>query len=155
MKQWVAIMAAFAVFFLGLGILAPRLNPAPPTPADDVREAVFRSQMARWPSPVYCVGAAGWANNDPSPAFLARFSGVRVYRASDCILNDQGAVVIRQTGERAHNLQVGEITWSGDDAATAGGGYSFAGLGGEGGIFRVVQRNGKWVVVSYQHTWES
>lgn len=105
--------------------------------ATAVYEAVLRHQVQRWrvaqrPDAVCYVWIDG---KDPSPAFLEQLGGDRPALAA-------GSQAPKGKGLHLH---VEELKWLDDDTAELKGGFS-DGKDGSQNRYRVVRRDGHWVV---------
>jgi hypothetical protein len=110
----------------------------------DVLETVFRHQMARCykgrrPRTYFL----SYRGHDPSEALMSRFgdAGPRARARSQ-----MSGFKDKQTGERGILLSVGDVRWSGSREATVTGTCGAALLDAYSYSYRVVRRDGKWVV---------
>jgi hypothetical protein len=116
---------------------------------DDIREAVFRYRISSKNSNSRVFLRID--GKDPSDTFMARFADLNppVEKASGARLK---STWLRDglTGEQAVELSVGSISWISVDRVEVPG-SSYCGMRcADVGIYRVVKRNGHWVVEQYE-----
>ncbi|HEY7598300.1 MAG TPA: hypothetical protein VH741_00105 [Candidatus Limnocylindrales bacterium] len=136
-------------------------DPAPARDDDDVLEAVFRHQfthhaaLRRETAALYCLALDD--DQDPSADFLRRFAAhlPPVVAASRCALTAEGEVQDRDNGAPALLFRVTALRRLGDDEAEARAEYLEGWLCGAGSTYRVVRRDGQWVVTDDRMRWIS
>ena len=104
---------------------------------------------------VYFVAFAD--STDPSPEFIKRFAGLKTpVKPLSAGEWRQMFIYDKATGERGAAFYIQKITMHGRRSAEVevalhpGGGLSASGL-----VYRVVQKNGKWVVIGERLKWLS
>ena len=116
---------------------------------DDIREAVFRYRIeSENPSARVFLRIDG---KDPSDTFMTRFaeSNPPVKKSSGAYLKSP-SLRDRFTGEQAVDLSVGSISWISVDRVELPG-SSYCGIRcADTGIYRVVKKNGRWLVEKYE-----
>jgi hypothetical protein len=129
------------------------------TPDDQIREVVFRHDLARWASAgaklEYVFLDVGKGRADPSAELLARFDGhvPPVEPVSSCSSGD--GVRHKRDGGRGIILEVRSIRHLDEDTAEVEGGYYENGLSAEGSTYQLKRRDGKWVVTGRKLNWVS
>jgi hypothetical protein len=146
-------MSFLLVITLFLFAVQPAAGSLPSSNDNDIREAVFRYLMNKYPAAdAYCLstGIAGRGGYiDPDPELLARFRGKPIVKkASECIGNSTGPFLIEP---RSVLLTVEKITSLSQTSATVEVQY-FRNLQDSGGGSSKVSRqeNGQWVVIDFK-----
>ena len=120
-----------------------------PNEEDDIREAIFRSQLTAG------VNFLSIDGKDPSEAFMKRFEGsdpptLKLSRArKKKVLRDVTEVVDRKTDRDGTILKVGNVHWIDQNSVTVEGGNYCGSLCNASGIFHVVREKGIWVVKNF------
>lgn len=152
---------------------------------DDIRESVFRYQfenigktyITKNPDIIYFISIRGLKHNqykdiDPSDSFMGRFKShvPLVKKVSQCTdeIDDILVITDKETGEkkvievsdketRRKGLifRVNDITWLSDSEVLVEGSYFAGNLAGSGNTYRVILKDGKWVVVEDTIKWVS
>jgi hypothetical protein len=136
-------------------------SPSPSPDGDAIREAVLRHMFGKNASGqqqrarVFCIELEGGA--DPSPAFLARFKGVRVplRPGSGCTKSPDKGVIDKKTHARGLAFRVDSLRQLDRDHAVVEGGYYEAGLSASGNTYTLERQNGAWVVTKDVMNWIS
>jgi hypothetical protein len=136
--------------------IVSRLTPMPTSiernvQEEDIREAVFRD-LIDWKKvkrPVFL----RLESKDPSDAFMARFtnSAVPVYKASAACFDQRTlrGPIDQSTGETGLILSVGSIRWIAGDRVEAKAVLSCGYLCGQGGVYQLIKRRGRWTADTY------
>lgn len=133
---------------------------------DDIREAVFRSQIAHEDSElgqskpiVYFLSLWGPDSDgkDPSDDFMKRFAGHTppVKKYSKSTIDDSQYVIDDETRVRGLIFSVSRITWFGKSKVQVSGGEYAGSLNSSGGTYYLEKKEGKWIVVKYEGRWIS
>ncbi|MGH9509955.1 MAG: hypothetical protein ACRD2M_08460 [Terriglobales bacterium] len=150
----------------------PQFSRVPPDRSiqeDDIREAVFRyrikeryTEFSQSPSFLTIDG------KDPSDAFMARFAGAKppVKKGSGAYVKEnpftemvgdpnkrpplEGMLRDRSNDKKAFSVHVGEISWMTPALVEVKGGTYCGWTCGDGGLFRVVKKDGQWRVENYE-----
>lgn len=119
---------------------------------DDIREAIFRYEMKehRFPNVVFL----SINNQEPSDAFMRRFSDVKVAVKKWSAIAPaeeppQRWISDRETGKSGVALSVGKFTWTSDRGVVVAGGCYCGILCAGGGDFYVTFKEGRWVVEKF------
>jgi hypothetical protein len=122
---------------------------------DDIRESVFRYQMAhnksiqREKAHAYYLSLEAW--QDPSDEFMTRFARnlVPVKKLSACETSDRTPIGVYHKDTQLPGLvfAIRTLERTGDGEALVSGGYYESGKSGTGGTFHLKFRNGRWVVI--------
>jgi hypothetical protein len=150
-----SIVLALACMLCGSCVFSPAPSFVSRAPADraiqegEIREAVFRYRISseNSNSRVFLM----IDGKDPSDAFMTRFaeSNPPIKKASGAFLKSTW-LRDRLTGEEAVELSVGPISWISVDRVELPG-SSYCGVRcADIGIYRVVRKNGRWVVEQYE-----
>lgn len=153
-----AVLALAAIFLTSCAIPPPpKISPLPPVnqfiEEGDIREAVFRYRINSCaPREPIFLSIDG---KDPSERFMARFrnenrhfKGIsKAYLKTDLF---PGWLRDRKTDEKGVSLEVGAIEWVSPTIVEVHGGKYCGGLCADTGIFRVVKKNGNWIVENYR-----
>lgn len=116
---------------------------------DDIREAVFRSQLTSGANFLSIDG------KDPSNAFMKRFEGTKapVWKLSRAVkktlFHHYTSIQDRETGDDGTILELRKIKWLDDSTVEVQGGYDCGSLCAADGIFRVAREKGAWVVKKF------
>ncbi len=136
---------------------------------DDIREVVFRYRIGNRyvefsKSPTFLT----IDGKDPSDEFMARFAGLQppVKKGSGAYVKEnpfedppgdpnkwdrmRGKLRDRSNDERAFSVHVGEISWITPTQVEIWGGTYCGWTCGDAGVFRVVKKDGRWVVEEYE-----
>ena len=133
---------------------------------DDIREAVFGSQLAheegrprRWKPAVYFLSlwGTGGDGKDPNDDFMKRFAGHTppVKKYSKSTEDDSQYIIDDETRVRGVIFSVSKITWFGESKVEVFGGYYVGYLNSSGGTYYLEKKDGKWIVVGYKERWSS
>jgi hypothetical protein len=151
---------------------------------DDIRESVFRYQFENTDEAlvnkntsdiIYFISIGGVKRNqykdvDPSDSFMERFKSniPLVKKVSRCTTDILIILMDKKTGEkkvievsdketRRKGLifRVNDITWLSDSEVLVEGSYFAGNLAGSGNTYRVILKDGKWVVVEDTIKWVS
>lgn len=122
---------------------------------DDIRESVFRYQMAHNASyqkeKAHAYFLAMEDGKDPSAEFLARFSrnATPVKGQSDCNSSSQTPIGVfdEQSGLPGLLLRIDSLNRIGADEAEVEGGCFEGGRSASGSTYRLKFKNGRWTVV--------
>ena len=155
------LLIVFTLFFCLF--LASCTTPSPPAivarlppdwniQEDDIRESIFRYLIKTRNSDLAFLSIDG---RDPSNEFMARFAGSNFHmtKASGASFKKQpvpGWLRDRSSGKKAVELSVGPISWISITQVEVGGGSYCGGLCADAGVFRVVNKNGRWTVEQYE-----
>ena len=154
--------------------------PAPPRPVsrapldraiqeDEIREAVFRYRIStRYAEFSQAPSFLSINGKDPSDEFMARFAGLKppAKKGSGAYVKEdpmaefrgdpnkrpplEGMLRDRSNDKLAFALHIGEIGWITPTRVQVRGGTYCGWLCGDGGVFRVVKKNNKWLVEKYE-----
>lgn len=150
---------------------------------DDIRESVFRYQfenigntyITKTSDVIYFISIGGLKRNqykdvDPSDSFMERFKSniPLVKNVSRCTTDILIILMDKKTGEkkvievsdketRRNGLifRVNDITWLSNSEVLVEGSYFAGDLAGSGNTYRVILKDGKWVVIEDTHRWDS
>ncbi len=124
----------------------------------DIREAVFRHQIAEWKRPVPAVlflDASG-EDTDPTDEFLKRFANGHpaVRKVSQGKVSNVGeGVTDVETGALGVILRAGSIAWLSDLEVTVSGGFYENAQSASGNTYTLRFENGRWKVVGDRVEW--
>lgn len=123
------------------------------TQEDDIRESVFRYRIEHFngKGPLFL----STDGKDPTDAFMARFTLLNktVKKASGSYFKKKpspGWLRDRSSDEEAVAFSVGPISWMSTDRVEVRGGMYCGGLCADAGIYRLRNKDGRWVVAEYE-----
>lgn len=129
---------------------------------DAVREVVFRYQFAHNDAALIDMRRAtafylsvGVEAADPSDDLIRRFVGMvpPVKTVSQCMVDPGQNVVDKETRKRGVIFSLTALTWQSATEVTVEGGYYDDNHSAAGHTYRVVRRNGQWVVADDTEHW--
>ena len=123
---------------------------------DDIREAVFRYQLREFNSIINFL-SVGNNDDDPSEELMNRLRAHEplVKKVSQCTADMNEGVKDKETGAQGIILRAGSIKWINKTTVEVKGGYYADGLAASGNTYRVVLKDGKWVVEEDRMDWIS
>ena len=118
----------------------------------DIYESIFRYRIQQiGPRGIFFLSIKC---SDPSDAFMARFSDshARVRKGSDAYAPQRFSrwIFDKATGEHGARLFVDNVTWISPVLAEVKGGSQCGSLCADGGMYRVANENGHWLVLRYE-----
>lgn len=137
-------------------LLPSRVVPDRQVQEEDIRESVFRYQIAHWYSNeeahAFFLSMDG---KDPPQAFVQRFAGhiPQVKESSRSYFRKSpfpGWLRDKESGLKAALLSVGAISWLSPNLVEVEGGIYCGGLCGASGSYHLERQSGKWVVKNFE-----
>jgi hypothetical protein len=165
-----AVLCTYKVVFAGESAASPKpADTKRQHEADDIREAVFRYQIATndvSKAKVYFlsigIGAKGRdifdASHDPSADFMKRFDDLKapIRKASASTFGSpDGWVVEKRSGKRGVLFQIRSVKWISETEVEVEGGFAAGMLYARGYTYTVKKEKGKWSVKTSNSTWMS
>ena len=154
------IISLFSLFALASVVVAA--DDALQSREDDVREAVFRWQIAQHDSgqqtePRIFFLQVGEKDGDPTDEFIKRFADIKppVQKGSDCSVSVSTGALDKKTGKRGLIFRVRSIVWKSDTEAEVKGGYYEGGRSASGNTFTLKKEKDKWKVTNDKMDWIS
>ncbi len=129
---------------------------------DDVREAVFRWQIAQHDSgqqiePRIFFLQVGEKDGDPTDEFIKRFADIKppVQKGSECRVSVSTGALDKKTGKRGLIFRVRSIVWKSDTEVEVKGGYYEGGRSASGNTYTLKKEKEKWKVTNDKMDWIS